>query len=237
MKAYTLITIALCSTISLCAETMQPETTTLKSTTNETSAIDQPAKPSVYDSFHSLIRSLTSLVASQSIYLHYGVKVVEETITNIIKTSFQLIKTGAAKLSIHKDGKVHVDLVNPDIQEEMMAIIAQQTTRVVIAQYPSDKQKQNANDEEDDQVLTKFAGIVGHFFNILQAPNNPQNVAPNLLGMLHGIVEIGKEVMTRSNLNIDSDEHEIAQYVAQLDDTLKENMFNVVVTQSQESIS
>ncbi len=223
MKKYALIGIVLFSTISLHAHPV-----VFDPTSRETSAIEQSTKPTLYASFYSLICNLSSLVVNPSMC---GVKLVEETMTKAIQTAFQLMQTGADTLTIHKDGKLHVD-IDLDVQEEMMEIIARQTTRVVVAQYSSDKQKQNA-EEEEDQVLSKFAGIVGHFMQLIQRPNDPTNVVPNLLGMVGGIIEIGKEVLKRSNLNLYSEEQDIVQYVAQLDDTFKNNMLNIATTQSQ----
>lgn len=45
-------------------------------------------------------------------------------------------------------------------------------------------------DEDGVAVLTQFAGIVGNFIGIVQAPHNPTNVGANLAGMIHGLANI-----------------------------------------------
>ncbi len=57
-------------------------------------------------------------------------------------------------------------------------------------------------DEDGAEVLSNFAGIIGNFIGIVQAPHNPANVGANLAGMVHGMANM-LAIATRSGKNLE----------------------------------
>ncbi len=61
---------------------------------------------------------------------------------------------------------------------------------------PADVQHICNNDDDEripKLVLAQFANMVASFFNIVQDPKNPKVLAPNLINILSGIVNIAVE--------------------------------------------
>lgn len=93
-------------------------------------------------------------------------------------------------------------LNNPDLanKEAMHAYLTEHLTKLVKGQkflfsVSLTAQKKSAPqegplDEESTIVISNFADIACNFFNIVKDPNNPENVATGLKGMLGGLVNI-----------------------------------------------
>lgn len=146
------------------------------------------------------------------------------TQTNITKQSPKSTATATDDNMINrKKEKPDNDNNTPkDATEEVNALASQP------AQKP---EKQDGGlDETTQVVLANFANMLGNFFNILQAPNNPQNVGNNIAGMLNGMVNIAVEAMKGGQLSIDDDQETIKRYVKQLSNNLKKRLSKMVVT-------
>lgn len=63
------------------------------------------------------------------------------------------------------------------------------------------QQQQAAIDEEGMEILGHFAGMLGSFVGILQAPHDPANVGNNIGNMVHGLANI-LQVATRSGKDL-----------------------------------
>ncbi len=227
MKKTALIhVLLLCSTYSFCTDEIN-KSTTVEPTTEQS----QNPDPSLLDSFSEFVEMFIFVLSHEKI--QNGIKNLEEVVTKLIQTAFQVIQNSKFK---ENEIITRSEFIGVEMQDEMAETVSQQAKRVAIAEYNSDqKETDKKQNDNDDQVLAKFASIAQHFFNIVKDPENSSNVAPNLIGMLEGIVSIGAEVMKRSNLTPDSDLHDIAAYVAQLNDDMKQDMLSVIIKRKKQS--
>ena len=109
-----------------------------------------------------------------------------------------------------------------------------QTSAVDATQEVQELQKPLDKDEREKQavqaILTNFAGVAGSFFNIVAAPNDPQNVGNSIANMIHGMINIEVEAFKHAQLSLDADEETIREFVKELTKKLEKNLAKVVVT-------
>lgn len=60
----------------------------------------------------------------------------------------------------------------------------------------------SALDEDGVEALSHFAGIIGNFIGIVQAPSNPVNVGSNIAGIVQGVTNL-LSIVTRSGKTLE----------------------------------
>lgn len=130
-----------------------------------------------------------------------------------------------------KEGIEEIEQMTKHLLQTAFGIMNGKSTirRKAPTQKPAD-QEENAK-----KILILFAGILKNFLNIVQNPENKDNVVPNLMGMAEGMVEIGSEVMKRSTLTADADMQLISTYVEQqLNLEIKQAMLAIATQKAEE---
>lgn len=218
MRNHVLSALLLCS-IPICSAT--PET-----------VHEKPALLPLCAAFEQFMESLVGLFKKDT--LVEGMESIEETTAHLLETAFSIM-----------GGNVHPQLYKE--KTKLAPLIAHEllihTLEPVVAAYAhtlkttrAARPAQSYDTDEDNQrkIVSLFAGIVKHFFNIAQDPENRENVLPNLMEMAAGIVEIGGEVIRSSALTLHASLEEINAYVNQLDLHTKEAMLSIVQQKAQD---
>jgi len=92
-------------------------------------------------------------------------------------------------------------------------------------------------DESTQVVLSNFAHVVSHFFNIVANPHNPENVCDSVKEMLCGMVNIAKEAVKNGDIDLnddDIDEEQLLRYARALSIKLEEPVTRFVLNKSAE---
>jgi len=99
---------------------------------------------------------------------------------------------------------------------------------------PTIAEIEDAKEKEIVQhLLHNFAGIVGNFFNIVAAPNDPQVVGNSISNMLGGMINIAVEAFKRGDLKLDADQETIKQFTQTLSKKLKTTLSRIIVARAR----
>lgn len=85
------------------------------------------------------------------------------------------------------------------------------------------------DDKEAQVVLANFAQIVNHFFNLVQDPENEENVKQNALNIAGNVMNIAAHAMRTGQLPANATEKDIQKYVADLDENMKVQMAAILI--------
>lgn len=92
-------------------------------------------------------------------------------------------------------------------------------------------------DEKEKEIvqylLHNVANIAGNFFNIVAAPNDPQNVGNSIAGMLSGMINIAVQAFKSGELNLDADHDSIEQFTKNLSNKLKNEMSRLIAIKAR----
>ncbi len=121
-------------------------------------------------------------------------------------------------------------------------VLVAELTQVIISESESlqacrvcTHNKQSGMDEETKAILLNFAAMVQNFFNILQAPEDKNNVAPNIMGIMGGMGNI-ITIATTKGIPLDTDA-EIASFAHSIDTETKRTMHRMILsTQERRSM-
>ncbi len=208
----------------------QPEQSDMKTTTaNEPQPTAQQEKiKQIRCPFQRFVRKMIKLSNDK---IKPCLKTVEKMLASLLQTVYHLTPTIYKPITKHemRDDYVNnlVDSITPEIMREMTHIVIEEARNVHVTRQPSQPQSQKP-DEQTQKILISFAGVAQHFFKILQDPENADNVAPNLIGMLAGMVNIGTEAMQRGAFDVDADLQDLKAYAEQLDDEIKYAMLFII---------
>ncbi len=99
---------------------------------------------------------------------------------------------------------------------------------------PTIAEIEDAKEKEIVQhLLHNFAGIVGNFFNIVAAPNNPQVVGNSISNMLGGMINIAVEAFKRGDLKLDANQETIKQFTQTLSKKLNTTLSRMIVARAR----
>ncbi len=215
-----------CITHSFCTAN-EPTTT---NSTEHTTVLSEDSTSSIYSSFSNFTRTFVALFSNEKI--QNSIESIETMLTNLIHSSFDIIKSKKTRSMLCKDGSMRVEFIDENDQEVFIELLVRESKELTLKKTNNAQQKNNGDDNQVI-ILGHFARIAQNFFNIVQAPENREIVIPNLLGMFAGIVNIGSEVIKRSNLHVDADLHDIQAYVEQLNTELKNDIFSILTQQTE----
>lgn len=176
-------------------------------------------------SFQRFIRIFLILLNSQKV--QSSVKAVEGMLFNLIQTAFQVMRsTTVNPQDSQQEIAKRLLKSDPTLKRAMTYALTKSSLSynpipICKAHGPQCCHKPKQADKNAKIVLENFAQIASHFINILQDPNDSERVGPNLMGMLSGIINIGTQVIKSGPVTIDSSSQEIAQYVENIDPSLK----------------
>lgn len=206
-------------------------TPSLEPITQLEQATPQEAKQNLFAFFQRFIR--TFLILLNNPQMNNSIKTMEQMIVNLVQTAMQVIKDSKLKPnSTPQDMGKKLLETDPDLQKALMKALQKGATEFIQTREYSEFHSPNCNchkpkdapDRTTQIVLGNFARIASHFINILQDPNNSENVTPNLVGMLSGMVNIGIEVIRSGKFDEEANEHTISDYVKELDYEIKEQL-------------
>ena len=112
--------------------------------------------------------------------------------------------------------------------EDSQKFAVDATQEVQELQKPLDKDEQEK--QAVQAILSNFACVAGNFFNIVAAPNDPQNVGNSIAGMINGMINIAVEAFKNAQLSLDADEETIRTFVEDLTKKLETKLAKVIVT-------
>ena len=191
-----------------------------------------PSKPrpaTISGSFYRFLRVFITLLNNQKI--QNNIKTLETLLTTLMQTAYQIIQSSKPALGITRNCRDEMAL-DPQLVQEMEAVIAQESKQIIIKK----NQPIEANKRLDDPtkiILANFAGIVASFFNILQDPENKEVVAPNLINMVAGMVNIGAEAMKKDGPPLKAHYDELDRYVQNMDEDLKKEMLRIIFNEQK----
>ncbi len=95
---------------------------------------------------------------------------------------------------------------------------------------------QNEDAKEVQVLLNHFAGIIGNFFNIIQDPDNPEVVAPNIANMIGGMINIVVEAIKNDQLSSHATQKEITRFAEKLlDEQFTKRFVNLIAAKRDQS--
>ncbi len=99
---------------------------------------------------------------------------------------------------------------------------------------PTIAKTEDATEKEIVQrLLLNFANVIGNFFNIVAAPNDPQVVGNSISNMLGGMINIAAEAFKRGDLKLDADQETIKQFTQNLSKKLKTTVSRMIVARAR----
>lgn len=114
---------------------------------------------------------------------------------------------------------------------------AKDATHEVHALEETQQSQPESHEDEDklDQVvLANFANIVGNFFTMVQAPNNPQHVGNCLASVANGIYNIIVEAIKSGKLSPDADQETVTRYIRELTKKLQTKLSKIITTKAKQ---
>lgn len=188
--------------------------------------------PSLFASFTNFARIFFAIITNKQFQRSFIA--LEELIQSLVNITFMITQNKSITYTTHKNGFLHIEQIEPATQKQLEDIITQQARLYITRGTPlRPTQAQIMQKEEDTQIkiiLGYFAGIVNSFFTIVQDPENRSNVAPQLVNMLSGIINIGTEVMKRNALPHHPTPQDIAYCASQVDAKTKRSMLAMLQT-------
>jgi len=94
----------------------------------------------------------------------------------------------------------------------------------------TEEEKEGPNDSQ--VILGHFGNIVGNMFNIMQNPENPQNVGANITGIFANIVGLAVHAV-QDKLGPDATEEEINEFIKILDAELTEKLRTMITKRAR----
>ena len=222
-----LCTILLTTTIVKAQEpalSEQPTTTTVDTVLAAPAAkAETAAKPkkNAIVAFTQFVRIFIALIRNPEI--KDNLQTIENLLIALLQTAHQVAQASnpAQTRSLSND---HNDAL---ITELSHALVSESESLEM--QRACTHQKHSGMDDQTKAILLNFAAVVQNFFNILQDPENKDNVAPNIMGMVAGMMNIGTIAATKSHGAL-SDESEIISYAQSLDAETKQTMRRMIFT-------
>lgn len=164
---------------------------------------------SMIQSFFHLVKVFIALITNEQVVTR--VKAIEELIASLIQTALHISNysaTSGTSLQIAQN------VASDDTIKRAMIFAIVENSQMLRFEPALRAASPRVPDETTQKVISHFSVIVQSFFNIVQDPENSENVTPNLVNMLANIVTIGKEVIKRSAFTTDTARQEIIMFVA-----------------------
>jgi hypothetical protein len=173
-------------------------------------------KPRFLESLKKFFRIFMIIINNQAV--QSKLKILGVMVANLIQVSIQAVQ---ANQTVQAAQATTTTTQSNDPIDGIQPIPESGTTTKKTLLSTSGQQ-----DQTTQVVLTNFAVIASHFINILRDPENSENVTPNLIGMLGGIVTIGTEVVKRGQF--DANEQEISEFIHQLDPNFTQDLVDTI---------
>ena len=125
-----------------------------------------------------------------------------------------------------KKNDTHIN--TQDVTEEVNNMNTPQNNQSSCEHDADEKEK-----EIIQHLLHNVANIAGNFFNIVAAPNDPQNVGNSIAGMLSGMINIAVQAFKSGELNLDADHDSIEQFTKNLSNKLKNEMSRLIAIKAR----
>lgn len=125
-----------------------------------------------------------------------------------------------------KEDDTHINV--QDVTKEINNMNAPQNNQSSYEHDADEKEK-----EIIQHLLHNVANIAGNFFNIVAAPNDPQNVGNSIAGMLSGMINIAVQAFKSGELNLDADQDSIEQFTQNLSNKLKTEMSRLIAIKAR----
>lgn len=181
----------------------------------------KPTKPKPKNAaaaFTRFVRLLVALLRNPEV--KENLILIEHLIVAIVQTAQQISQaTGPSQMPTRSNIE-HEEL----IAAWMNAIVSESKTLRI--NRACTHNKQSGMDPETKAILMNFAAIVQSFFNILQDPENNENVAPNIMGMVGGMGNI-ITIATAKGISLNTQE-EINSFAHELDTEAKRSMHRII---------
>lgn len=188
---------------------------------------------SLLNAFQRFVRIFLILLNNQK--MQSTAKTIEVMLVNLVQIALQTIKVNNAAQQSNQQEIAHQILqTDPALKNAFIITISRgaSTYSPMLSCKDTSRcccEKQSKQTDKTTQVvLQNFALIARYFINILHDPEDSDNVTPNLIGMLEGIVNIGTEVVRSGTFGIDTSEQEITDYVHAMNPAAKEELMRVI---------
>lgn len=204
----------------------------------ETPSAPEKLKETVLGSFKRFVTIFLILLNNPKV--QNGIKAIEKMMGALVQTALQVIKTSNVKVPSNSQEVTKKLLkIDPRLAQTLLISITKNNLSISeemilrghhhAPNCSCPDAKNSKPDHTTEIVLGNFAGIVNNFLGILQLQDqdkkDPEKLAPHLMGMLNGIVNIGVNVIKSGNLDIDNiTEEEITRCIADLDNQFKEQI-------------
>ncbi len=178
-----------------------------------TKSIDPVQNPTSFlQTFYRFVQIFIALLSNEKVV--NGITAIEKMIESLIQTAYQAIYFNQiSPQAPQEEITKRLLLMDPRLQGAMVRAIITHAQHYTVSGIRKPAKPRDNDDETTQKVLIGFGGIVQNFLAIVQDPENPENVTPNLVNMLANIIGIGVEVTKRTALPWDADNNTIAQYV------------------------
>ncbi len=98
----------------------------------------------------------------------------------------------------------------------------------------SETEDENEQPSDSQVILGHFGNIVGNMFNIMQNPENAQNVGTSITGIFANIVGLAVHAI-QDKLGPNATEEEIQEFIEKnLDSELKEQIRGMIITRTHQ---
>jgi hypothetical protein len=97
----------------------------------------------------------------------------------------------------------------------------------------SEPEAENVQPTDSQIILGHFGNIVGNMFNIMQNPENPQNVGTSITGIFANIVGLAVHAI-QDKLGSDATEQEINEFIENLDPEIKDQLHAMIVKRARQ---
>lgn len=178
-----------------------------------TKSIDPVQNPTSFlQTFYRFVQVFIALLSNEKVV--NGITAIEKMIESLIQTAYQAIYFNQiSPQAPQEEITKRLLLMDPRLQGAMVRTIITHAQHYTVSGKRKPSRPRDDDDETTQRVLIGFGGIVQNFLAIVQDPENPENVTPNLINMLANIIGIGVEVTKRPALPWNADNNTIAQYV------------------------
>ena len=237
MRKHYLFALALCTSCALFAQEPEATAQAAPSSSEQSTASPSPAgtqakpkpkqKPNAMQVFTKVVRILITLLRDPQV--KENLKLIEKLIVAIIQTAQQVSQHANATTSTRSR------LMDED---DLIAQLAESITSDSELQNmhrACTHQKHPGMDPATKEILLHFSAIVQYFFNILQNPENRNNVSANVIGMVTGIVSIGNIATADTSVSDASDTKELQKYAQSIDETTKRSMHQILISAQKRS--
>lgn len=233
MVKHSILLVLLCFTINA-THAQEPTTSTVADIpqAEPTSEAVKPSTPkpkpkNAAAALTKVIRIIVALLRDPEV--KENLILIEKLIVAIIQTAKQV-----SQANKHAPTRSLAGTDNDVLVAELTQVIISESESLQVYRVCTHN-KQSGMDEETKAILLNFAAMVQNFFNILQAPEDKDNVAPNIMGIMGGMGNI-ITIATTKGIPLDTEE-EIRSFAQDLDTETKRTMHRMILnTQKQRSI-